>query len=254
MESNDLALTLSNSARELTPQIWEMIERMSPVMYRSRLFGVSSQEAAAAIMLKGYELGLSITASFEFINVIQGKPSLSPRGALALLLTHPEIERVEIKRLPGPTGAYIGHECYMKRKNGFEYRAHFTIEDAKRAGLVKAGGAWESYPENLAMWRAVGFCADVVAPDITAGMTALMKMPEQFGVALSQDGEIGEIIEAAPLVVTEQAPSTPVPGLTLENLLDLGYSAEQILVANEGRLPGTDEELNAVALKLAGVQ
>jgi hypothetical protein len=69
--------------RELTPQVWQMISQMAPVMWKSRLFGVVSQEAAAAIMLKGYELGLSVTASFEFIHVIQGKPGLSPRGALA---------------------------------------------------------------------------------------------------------------------------------------------------------------------------
>ena len=64
--------------QKLTPQVWDMIERIAPAMAASRLFNVPSPEAAAAIMLKGYELGLSLTASFEFIHVIDGKPSVSP--------------------------------------------------------------------------------------------------------------------------------------------------------------------------------
>src|SRR3990167_3398040 len=81
------AIVPTAATRELTPAIWHMIEIMSPVMHKAHLFGVTSPEQAAAIMLKGYELGLSVTASFEFVQVIQGKPSLSPRGAMAILLS-----------------------------------------------------------------------------------------------------------------------------------------------------------------------
>lgn len=245
--------------RELTPQIWQMLNEMAPVMHQSRLFGVTSRDAAAAIMLKGWELGLGITASFEFVQVIQGKPSLSPRGALALLLKCPEIERIEIHRLPAE-GPYIGHECYMRRRNGFEHRARFTMDDANRAGLVKPGSGWANYPENMCMWRAVGFAADVVAPDITAGMTDLMKRPEQLGVALSEGGDVieGQWSPApASTPTSTQAPTQPAqsaqaePGITLDDLLAL-YEAERIIVANEGRIPATDAEVAAVAAKLAG--
>ena len=37
--------------RTLTPGIWRMLGEMAPVMWKSRLFGVTSPEAAAAIML-----------------------------------------------------------------------------------------------------------------------------------------------------------------------------------------------------------
>lgn len=66
--------------KELTPSVWDMLKEIAPVMHVSRLFGVSSPEQATAIMLKGYELGLGVTSSFEFIHVIEGKPSLSPRA------------------------------------------------------------------------------------------------------------------------------------------------------------------------------
>lgn len=226
--------------RELTPQIWQMISQMAPVMWKSRLFGVVSQEAAAAIMLKGYELGLSVTASFEFIHVIQGKPGLSPRGALALLHSHPDIEKVEIKRLTKEDGSYLGHSCTIKRKSGFEYTAQFTLEDAKRAGLVKPDSGWTKYPEQMCMWRAVGFAADVAAPDITAGMTTIMKMPEELGVAITDSGEVIDV-QAVPAK----------PQITLDQLLEQ-FDAEAIMTANGGKIPATQEEVEMVFAVLKG--
>ena len=65
--SNELMI---RKQRELTPSTWEMITAMAPAMHASRFFGVSSPEQASAIMIKGYELGLGLAASFEFITVI----------------------------------------------------------------------------------------------------------------------------------------------------------------------------------------
>lgn len=227
--------------RELTLQIWQMISQIAPVMWKSRLFGVVSQEAAAAIMLKGYELGLSVTASFEFIHVIQGKPGLSPRGALALLHSHPDIEKVEIRRLTKKEdSSYLGHSCTIKRKNGFEYTAQFTLEDAKRAGLVKPDSGWTKYPEQMCMWRAVGFAADVAAPDITAGMTTIMKMPEELGVVITDNGEVIDM-QAVPAK----------PQITLDQLLEQ-FDAESIMIANGGKIPATQEEVEKVFELLKG--
>lgn len=230
-------------ARELTPQIWQMISQMAPVMYRSRLFGVTSQEAAAAIMLKGYELGLSVTASFEFIHVIQGKPGLSPRGALALLHSHPDIENVIVNKIE-EGGKYIGHECTIKRKNGFSFTARFTLEDARRAGLVRPESGWEKYPEQMCMWRAIGFAADVAAPDITAGLTSIMKMPEEMGIALDGSGEIINV------QAREPEPERKAT-ITLDDLLTQ-YGAEAIMEAAGGKIPATQEEVEEVYAKLRG--
>jgi hypothetical protein len=238
---NQNALALASN-REMTPQVWTMIKEMAPVMHQARLFGVSSMEQAAAIMLKGHELGLGLTASFEFIQVIQGKPGLIPRGALALLHSSPLIEKIEVHKLE-KNGAFHGYECTMKRVNGFEHTARWTMDDARRANLVKPDSGWANYPENMCLWRAVGFAADVVAPDVTAGMTGLMKMPEQYGVALSEGGDV---IDA----VSKPTP-TPSPAFSLDDLLGM-FTCEQIMAANDGKIPGTDEEVQAVANKLAG--
>lgn len=246
-EQKSLALT---GNRELTPATWTMIKEMAPVIHQSRMFGVSSIEQAAATMLKGHDLGLPLTTSFDFIKVILGKPELIPRGALAILHNSPMIKEIKITRL-APGGKFEGYECTMTRNNGFSYTAKWTMEDARRANLVKPDSGWANYPENMCLWRAVGFAADVVAPDVTAGMTGLMKMPEQYGVALSEGGDVIEGSYAS-ATTPQQAPAAPTaPHFTLEELCDT-FGAEAVLAANQGIIPGTDDEVQAVAMKLAG--
>jgi hypothetical protein len=226
-------LIVAPDHRELTPVIWQMINQMAPVMYQSRLFGVSSPEQAAAIMLKGYELGMSITASFEFIHVIQGKPGLSPRGALAMLHNHPDIQ-LKITRLVNDKGMFTGFECWMKRiSSGFEYTARFTMADAGQADLIKLNSGWTHYPENMCMWRSVGFCADVVAPDITGGMTNILKMPEKLGVEFSETGEVinGTISD---------------PKHTLDDLVNQ-FGVDAIMAAG---MPSTQDEIDALWVML----
>jgi hypothetical protein len=244
--SNELALTRE---RNVTPAVWDFIGKMAPVIYESRIFGVSSAAAASAIMLKGYEIGLGFTASFELIQVVQGKPALSPRGALALLHNAPEIKEIKINRLTDANGKFTGYECYMKRSNGFEFTAAFTMENAKAANLIKGDSAWANYPENMCRARAIGFCADVVAPDICAGLTTIMKAPEQYGVALSDSGDIidGTFAQNAP-AATVESPVTR-QGPTLDQLVDQ-FGAEAVMNANNGTIPMTNEEVAACAGKL----
>lgn len=236
------ALAVTTAAtRELTPGVWAMIEKIAPVMHKAHLFGVTSPEQAAAIMLKGYELGLSVTASFEFVQVIQGKPALSPRGAMALLLSNPLVKEIEIEKLHDGKGAFLGYSCKMVRNTGFSYTAKFTLEDAQRAGLVKPDSGWMKYPENMTLWRAVGFAADVVFPDITAGMTTLMKAPEMYGVALTEGGDIVD-------VMPQSVPSTdPLQELVTQ------YGAEAVMAANDGKIP-VHGEIEIVRQKLEAVK
>jgi len=227
---------------QLTPQVWQMISDVAPTMHLARVFGVSSKEQAAAIMLKGYELGLSLSGSFEYIHIVEGKPSLSPRGALALILASPLNGGVKITE--GDNKCTV----WMKRAdNGFEYTVSWSLDDAKTAGVVKPGSGWEKYPANMIRWRAIGFCADVVFPDITGGM----KRADELGANISPDGDVIEgswsVVQNPQTAPTAEAPKPAGP--TLDALVTQ-YGAEAIMAANDGRIPGTDEELQAVAAAL----
>lgn len=233
--------------RSTTPDTWAMIESMAPVIHASRMYKVSSPAAAATIMLAGHELGVGMTAAFDLIHLIDNKPSLSPRGALALLHKSPEKSEIRINRIDGPDGAYVGHEVYMKRRDGFDYTARFTMADAVTAGLVKAGSGWEKYPSNMCMWRAVGFAADVVFPDVLAGL----KTADQYGADLSQTGDVidGSWTAEPPRRRTNLDADIDNGVVTLETLIER-YGADAVLAANDGQPPADIEELRAVAHRL----
>jgi hypothetical protein len=223
--------------------IWPTINEIAPVVYAARLFGVSSPEQGAAIMLKGHELGFGLTASFEFIHVINGRPGLSPRGALALILQSDVCAGIEISD--------NDDHCVvtMQRTNGFTYTTSFSMDDARRAALVKPDSGWTKYPANMLRWRAVGYCADVVFPDVIGGM----KRIDELGADITPEGDLAR---PSPYQITTPppAPSPPPPAApTLDDLLAT-YSAEQILAVNHGQIPATSADITRVkaALDAAG--
>lgn len=235
-----------------TVEEWHMYKEMAPVFHEARCFGVSNMAQAAAIIVKGHYLGFDPAASLEFIQVVDGKPTLSPRGMLAILHSHPECECIKIEDQADAQGNPTACTIYMKRKNGFEHTITFSIEDAKRAGLVKSGGNWEKYPANMLRWRAIGFCADVVFPDIIGGM----KRADEFGANISPDGDVVEgtwqpVVEPPrPQPQPDPQPAQIEAKVSLNELVTK-YGAEAIMAAAGGVIPGTDEQLAEVAAKLA---
>ncbi|MFO7742772.1 MAG: recombinase RecT [Anaerolineae bacterium] len=250
-------------------ETWQVIQSVAPVAQASRMFGVT-QEQAAIVMLKGHELGLGIASAFEYIHVIDQKPSLSPKGALALIHRSGELAGLQIEDLSDDQGNPIECRVTMKRKNGFAYTTSYTMDDAERAGVVKDKSGWAKYPANMLRWRAVGYCADIVFPDVVGGLYR----PEELGADVDASGEPLEQWEVVESDATEGAKSdvaqeddvddaeapesdggepqqaTAPNETTLQTILDAGFTAEQIMVANEGRIPGTAEECEAVLAKL----
>lgn len=232
-----------------TMQTVQVIKAMAPVVAAARMFGVT-QEQAAVVMLKGHELGLGLATAFEFIHMVEGKPSISPKGMLAMIHQSGNIE-IKVTRLPADKAQPLaGYECWMKRRDtGFEHTSRFTLDDAKRAELVKPRGNWEKYPENMCMWRAIGFAADVVCPDLGGGMYR----PEELGAVVDAEGEPIQAEVVTVNNVNMQPATESVPSSTQISLQALTerFGAAAILAANEGHIPQTDAELAAIAAKLA---
>jgi len=239
----------------VTPSDWTMIKEVAPVFVAARMFKVT-EDQARIVMLKGHELGLGLEAAFEFIHVIDNKPSVSPKGALALIHQSGQLAGLKVEDMTDGNNKPVSCHVWMKRTNGFEYTAIFTIDDAKRASLIKPKGGWEKYPANMLRWRAIGYCADVVFPDVIGGLLR----PGELGVEVDQFGEpIGtwEPIVARAVVETPPEPQeTPTSVavkaqyVTIADLLNAGWDAEQIVAASEGKIPATSEDCQRVAEKL----
>lgn len=240
METTALAVT--NQMHEITSGVWGTIEKMAPVMQKSRLFGVATAEQAMAIMAKGYELGLPLTGSFQYIHVIQDKPSLSPQGALALIYRSPDFVGIQINDVRDAKGEPVECKVTMKRKNGVEYTASYSMADAKNADLIKTGSGWAKYPANMLRWRAIGYCADIVFPDVTGGM----KRADEYGADITIDGQV--IVVDNPQTTVKKKDT----GAMLQELLNT-YSPIDILAANNNVLPSTIEEIESIKEKLGAV-
>jgi hypothetical protein len=231
------ALTVQNN--HLALPTWDVIRAVSPTMHQSRFFGVTSPDQAAAIMITGAELGLSLSASFQFIQVVEGKVTLSPRGALALLMSSGELAGFKVE------SSETACTVWMKRKsNGFDHTETFTIDDAKRAGLVKPRGAWETYPKNMLRWRAIGYAIDLLFSDVVGGL----KRADEFGATVNTAGDVVEGDWQA--MAKAPAAAAPAPTITLQELVDK-YGPDDVMAVAGGKIPGTVEEVAECAAKLS---
>lgn len=167
---------------------WIQIMGMGDVLVRSGFLpdAVKTKEQAAAIILKGNELGIPAMQSFSHIHVIKGKPTCSSELMLALLArggvawewVKSDQNEAEIKFIREGYGPVSGY---------------FSMEAAKNANLNSP--VWKSYPGNMLRARAISNGARMIAPDLLAGMSYT---PEELGAVVDEDGAIVDfIVDAA---------------------------------------------------------
>lgn len=155
---------------------------------------IKTPEQALAIILTGRELGIPAMAALNTINVIQGKPTVSPQLMLALIERSGQLEDIQIEATE--TGATVT----MKRKGRSAHSETFGATEAQRLGLLSK----DNYKKQAAVmyrWRAVASCARVVFPDVILGLYT----PDEMGATVNEDGEI---------VTEPTAPIQLVPEMT----------------------------------------
>jgi hypothetical protein len=187
--STDLILTDSPKARDVTVAQYELIKLVAGALYQSRYYAtLANEHRAAYLMARAYELGFPATAAPDVIDDINGRLTLKPQAALALVYRSGLLEDMKV------TEGDDFCEVQFKRKGlpGLQgYR--FTMSDAKKAELIKKDGAWERWTKNMLYWRAVGFAIDRAFPDVTVGL----KDSVQFGGPVPQQRVLdgGEVVE-----------------------------------------------------------
>jgi hypothetical protein len=116
---------------------------------------------------KGYQLGIPPEQAMDCISVINGKAVMWGDEMLALCMAHPDFEDIVEEPLGHPI---TGFRCTVKRY-GMEPKSNeFTLEMAKRAGLLGKVGPWTQYPERMLKLRARGFTLRDTFPDALKGI------------------------------------------------------------------------------------
>ena len=165
---------------------------------------VNTPQKAVAIMMMSRELGIGAWAGLNGINVIQGKPTISPQLMLALINRSGELEDMTI------SGDETACTVMMKRRGRSEHVETFTIKDAAALGLTDKSN-WRKMPATMLKWRAISACARVVFPDVIIGFYT----PEEIDPSVTVDAETGEIVDAqpdppSPSIVTQGPPSPSI--------------------------------------------
>lgn len=223
MASNALALT-GPASTSLSLQVngIEDLQRLARLFAASGLFGRSGNAeqhmAECAIkILAGAEAGFGPFASAGGVTVINGRPGFGSNLLAQAIKRHPQYDYRVIEK--------TDQVCRIKFLSGREELGieTFTMEMARRAGLVKTSGPWAQYPEAMLFARCLSAGMRTHCPDALGGVSAYT--PEELGA----QGEIDENGAVVAVTVTEQ-PDAPTRGQlqaqAMRRLKDAGLTGD----------------------------
>lgn len=127
------------------------------------------------IMEMGHQLGMPIMQSIQSIAAINGMPCLYGDGLLALVQSHRDYEWIKETPIMN-NNSVVGYTCVVKRRNHEEHTSTFTVNDAKKAGLLnKPGfpnkpGPWILYESRMLQMRARSFALRNIFADALRGV------------------------------------------------------------------------------------
>jgi hypothetical protein len=155
------------------------------------------------VMETGAMLGIHPVAALQGVNIIEGKPSISPALMSALIRDAGHTLRVATSGTI--EGGDFAATATLTRSDDpdFTYTSTWTPHRAARAGLctyTQANGVWkvtaesskgapkpwQSYSENMCKWRAIGEVAGEGAQDVIMGLHT----HEEMGATVTDLGEI----------------------------------------------------------------
>lgn len=158
---------------------------------------------AMAIVQTGKEIGLQPMQSLRSMAFVKGRLTMAVQLQLALA----KQRGVIIKEIVEKDGS-----CIATLVRGDEQiTCEYTLDDAKKAGLTREGGAYEKYERQMLRWRAIGDALRLIAPDLVMGLLSpeeassiepvqreRPEMPENIEVQPAQSPPTQEILDSIP--------------------------------------------------------
>ena len=188
----------------------------SEAMAASGLFGVKTPAGAMAIMLAGMEMGLAPVTALRLFHIIEGRPSLSADGMVALVKVSPACEWFVL------VDSTVAAATYKTKRVGEpETQITYTMEDAERAGITgptRNGkpSNWKKHPAQMCRARASSGLARAVYPDVVGGIYDPDELRETRNAAPARPEPRLEEAQEPPInaeweEVPDVAPVAPAP-------------------------------------------
>jgi hypothetical protein len=166
----------NNMSNELTlfgGESLELLYKACATLSKSKMIPVSlqnKQEDIFAILVMGNELGIKPMQALNSINVIQGKPTVSPQLMIAMIKgklpdSVIDIKSDEVKGIVTCTTSRSRQEY----KDGLFYTASWDMTKADKMGLSMKDN-YKKQAETMLRWRAVAESCRMTFPDIIMGL------------------------------------------------------------------------------------
>ena len=136
-------------------------------------------------MAMGYQIGLSVEQAIQAIAVINGRPCLWGDDMLALCMGHPEFDDI-IEKPIHQGEQLIGYSCTVKRKGKSDHESIFTLDMAKKAGLLGKTGPWTQYTDRMLQLRARSYALRNRFPDALKGIKSREELEDYIDVEPKQ--------------------------------------------------------------------
>jgi len=221
--------------RSLTTRSFAEIQNMGDAFSKSGMFpDIKSASQAIVKIQAGAEMGLPPFYAMSKIYIVQGR-----------LMVGAEALGAMVKR----SGRY-DYRVFLLNDNACEliftdggketYLSKFTIEDARKAGLIKPGSGWEKFPRAMLMSKALSQGARIVCPHVISGAYT----PEDFGYSINPETEqietqveieapksnlLPESAQVVPAISTPSSPSSLSVAAEFQAALDkIGWGVDNV--------------------------
>lgn len=159
-EQTALAINKKSPAEMNFEETW----RLGKAIVQSQLFPhIDTESKAFALMMICQSEGLHPMAAVRRYDIILGRPALKTGSMLA-----------DYKKIGGKYNVIQKTDkiCEIDFDiDGSKYNSVWTIEDAKKAGLLdKKGGMWLKYPRQMLFARAASEGVRTIAPEVLQGI------------------------------------------------------------------------------------
>lgn len=193
---------MSNELTLFGGESLELLYKACATLSKSKMIPVGlqgKQEDIFAILVMGNELGIRPMQALNSINVIQGKPTVSPQLMIAMIKgklpdSVIDIKSDEVKGVVTCTTARSRQDL----KDGLYFTSTWDMVKADKMGLSMKDN-YKKQAETMLRWRAVAESCRITFPDIIMGLY----MPEEF-----QDFE-GNTIEKPESDIDKDFPIPP---------------------------------------------
>ena len=216
--NNEIALTKpGNTSLSTFLSGWEQRKQVAETLIRSGFLpqAFTKPEQVLAVMLTAHELGIPEMEALRSINVIQGKPTISPQLMLALARRTGELEDVHFERTQNAV------VCTIKRRGQSSFSTEFGVKEATAMGVMVKDN-YKKQPFTMFQWRALAANLRVTFGDAITGLYT----PEELGaeVGVTEEGDqvvvlpeqTHESVDMSTGEIVEPPPPVTVAGATFQ--------------------------------------